>query len=61
MRKGIKRNGAPVRHIMPSSFYEVMTDRDLDTVIAICTRSSRSRMRCRTPSTRWRKDINPAR
>ena len=34
MRKGIKRNGAPVAMVMPSGFYEVMTDRDLDAVIA---------------------------
>jgi mono/diheme cytochrome c family protein len=34
LRKGIKRNGAPVAMIMPSGFYEIMTDRDLDAVIA---------------------------
>jgi mono/diheme cytochrome c family protein len=34
MRKGIKRNGVPVAMIMPSGFYEIMTDRDLDAVIA---------------------------
>jgi mono/diheme cytochrome c family protein len=34
MRKGIKRNGAPVAMVMPSGFYEIMTDRDLDAVIA---------------------------
>jgi mono/diheme cytochrome c family protein len=33
LRKGIKRNGAPVA-LMPSGFYEIMTDRDLDAVIA---------------------------
>jgi hypothetical protein len=34
MRKGIKRNGVPVAMIMPSGFYEIMTDRDLDAAIA---------------------------
>ena len=34
MRKGIKRNGVPVAMIMPSGFYEIMTDHDLDAVIA---------------------------
>jgi len=34
LRKGIKRNGAPVAMVMPSGFYEIMTDSDLDAVIA---------------------------
>ena len=34
LRKGIKRNGVPVAMVMPSGFYEVMTERDLDAVIA---------------------------
>ncbi|HZP71602.1 MAG TPA: c-type cytochrome [Pseudolabrys sp.] len=34
LRKGIKRNGVPVAMIMPSGFYEIMTERDLDAVIA---------------------------
>jgi len=34
LRKGIKRNGTPVAMVMPSGFYEIMTDRDLDAVIA---------------------------
>ncbi|QIG93275.1 MULTISPECIES: c-type cytochrome [unclassified Bradyrhizobium] len=34
LRKGIKRNGARVAMIMPSGFYEIMTERDLDAVIA---------------------------
>lgn len=34
LRKGIKRDGQPVATVMPSGFYEVMTDRDLDAVIA---------------------------
>jgi mono/diheme cytochrome c family protein len=34
MRKGIKRNGVPVAMLMPSGFYEIMTERDLDAVIA---------------------------
>jgi len=34
LRKGIKRNGAPVAMIVPSGFYEIMTDGDLDAVIA---------------------------
>jgi mono/diheme cytochrome c family protein len=34
LRKGIKRNGMPVAMVMPSGFYEIMTDRDLDAVIA---------------------------
>lgn len=34
LRQGIKRNGVPVAMIMPSGFYEIMTERDLDAVIA---------------------------
>ena len=34
LRKGVKRNGVPVAMVMPSGFYEIMTDRDLDAVIA---------------------------
>jgi mono/diheme cytochrome c family protein len=34
LRKGIKRNGAKVAMVMPSGFYEIMTDRDLNAVIA---------------------------
>jgi mono/diheme cytochrome c family protein len=34
LRKGIKRNGVPVAMVMPSGFYEIMTDSDLDAVIA---------------------------
>jgi mono/diheme cytochrome c family protein len=34
LRKGIKRNGVPVAMIMPSGFYEIMTDGDLDAVIS---------------------------
>src|SRR5215813_11819427 len=34
LRKGIKRNSVPVAMIMPSGFYEIMTDGDLDAVIA---------------------------
>jgi mono/diheme cytochrome c family protein len=33
LRKGIKRNGVSVA-VMPSGFYEIMTDRDLDAVVA---------------------------
>jgi mono/diheme cytochrome c family protein len=34
LRKGIKRNGTPVAMVMPSGFYEIMTDGDLDAIIA---------------------------
>ena len=34
LRKGIKRNGVPVAMVMPSGFYEIMTDRDVNAVIA---------------------------
>jgi len=34
LRKGIKPNGTPIAMVMPSGFYEIMTDRDLDAVIA---------------------------
>lgn len=34
LRQGIKRNGVPVAMIMPSGFYEIMTERDFDAVIA---------------------------
>jgi mono/diheme cytochrome c family protein len=34
LRKGIKSNGVPVAMVMPSGFYEIMTERDLNAVIA---------------------------
>lgn len=34
LRKGIKANGIPIAMVMPSGFYEIMTDRDLDAVVA---------------------------
>jgi len=34
LRNGIKPNGTPVAMIMPSGFYEIMTERDLDAVVA---------------------------
>jgi mono/diheme cytochrome c family protein len=34
LRKGIKPNGAPVAMVMPSGFYEIMTEKDLNAVIA---------------------------
>ena len=34
LRKGIKPDGTPVAMVMPSGFYEIMTDRDLDAVVA---------------------------
>jgi len=34
LRNGIKRNGVPVAMIMPSGFYEIMTERDLSAVVA---------------------------
>jgi mono/diheme cytochrome c family protein len=34
LRKGTKANGIPVAMIMPSGFYEIMTDRDLNAVVA---------------------------
>jgi mono/diheme cytochrome c family protein len=34
LRNGIKRSGAAVAMVMPSGFYEIMTDGDVDAVIA---------------------------
>jgi len=34
LRKGIKPNGVPIAMVMPAGFYEIMTERDLDAVIA---------------------------
>jgi mono/diheme cytochrome c family protein len=34
LRKGIKPNGVPVATVMPSAFYEIMTERDLNAVVA---------------------------
>jgi mono/diheme cytochrome c family protein len=34
LRKGIKANGAPVAMVMPSGFYEIMTENDLNAVVA---------------------------
>lgn len=34
LRKGVKPNGVPVAMVMPSGFYEIMTEKDLDAVVA---------------------------
>jgi mono/diheme cytochrome c family protein len=34
LRKGVKANGVPVAMVMPSGFYEIMTERDLNAVVA---------------------------
>lgn len=34
LRKGVRPNGAPVAVVMPTGFYEIMTERDLDAVVA---------------------------
>ncbi len=34
LRKGVRPNGTPLAMIMPSDFYEIMTERDLDAVVA---------------------------
>jgi mono/diheme cytochrome c family protein len=34
LRKGTKPNGVPVAMVMPSGFYEIMTERDLNAVVA---------------------------
>lgn len=34
MRKGVRPNGVPIAAVMPTGFYEIMTDRDLDAVVA---------------------------
>jgi mono/diheme cytochrome c family protein len=34
LRKGIKPSGVPVAMVMPSGFYEIMTENDLDAVVA---------------------------
>ena len=34
LRKGLRPNGTPLAMIMPSDFYEIMTERDLDEVVA---------------------------
>jgi mono/diheme cytochrome c family protein len=34
LRKGLKRNGVPVAMVMPSGFYEIMTENDLNAVVA---------------------------
>ena len=34
LRTGIRPNGAPVAMVMPSGFYEIMTEGDLDAVVA---------------------------
>jgi mono/diheme cytochrome c family protein len=33
LRKGVKANGVPVAMVMPSGFYEIMTERDLNAVV----------------------------
>ena len=33
LRKGVKPNGVPVAMVMPSGFYEIMTERDLNAVV----------------------------
>ena len=34
LRKGTRPNGTPIAMVMPSGFYEIMTERDLDAVVA---------------------------
>jgi len=34
LRKGLRPNGTPLAMIMPSDFYEIMTERDLNAVVA---------------------------
>ena len=34
LRTGIRPNGTPVAMIMPTDFYEIMTERDIDAVVA---------------------------
>jgi mono/diheme cytochrome c family protein len=34
LRKGVKPNGVPVAMVMPSGFYEIMTENDLNAVVA---------------------------
>ena len=34
LRKGVKPSGVPVAMVMPSGFYEIMTERDLNAVVA---------------------------
>ena len=34
LRKGIKPDGVPVAMVMPSGFYEIMTERDMNAVVA---------------------------
>ncbi len=34
LRTGIRPNGTPVAMVMPSSFYQIMSERDLDAVVA---------------------------
>jgi mono/diheme cytochrome c family protein len=34
LRTGIRPNGTPVAMVMPSSFYQIMTERDIDAVVA---------------------------
>ena len=34
LRTGIRPNGTPVAMVMPSGFYQIMTERDLDAVVA---------------------------
>jgi mono/diheme cytochrome c family protein len=34
LRKGVKPDGVPVAMVMPSGFYEIMTERDLNAVVA---------------------------
>jgi len=34
LRKGVRPNGTPLAMIMPSDFYEIMTERDLNAVVA---------------------------
>ena len=34
LRKGVRPNGTPLAMVMPSDFYEIMTERDLNAVVA---------------------------
>ncbi len=53
LRKGVMPNGTPIATIMPTGFYEIITKRDMDAIVAyLRTLKPIKNTKCRTRSTR---------
>jgi mono/diheme cytochrome c family protein len=55
LRTGVRPNGVTIATIMPTVFYDIITKKDMDAIVAYVQTSSRSRTRCRIRSTKCRR------